>query len=166
MSHLVTELEHLTSMQAPPSWDSYFMGMGVLTASRSKDPNTQVGCVLVGKDHRILATGYNGSPNSLDDSDIPWEIRYHEDPLNTKYPWVIHAEANAVFNAARQGISVLGSTAYVTLFPCGECAKTLVQSGVLKVVFLHTPEGFDPSSDLGYQLLTQCGVLLQQFVTD
>ena len=113
------------------SWDEYFMGVAKLSAKRSKDPNTQVGCCIVNADKRIVAVGYNGLPRNCDDSDFPWNCR--EGALqDTKYAYVVHAELNAILNATT---SLAGCTLYVTLFPCNECMKSIIQSGIKEVVY-------------------------------
>lgn len=109
------------------NWDDYFMGFAIHAASKSKDPNTHVGCVVVGPDGEIRATGYNGIPRGVKDS--PERL---ERPA--KYLWVSHAEENAVAHAARVGVSLKGCRLYVTHHPCSRCARTLIQSGVLAVV--------------------------------
>ena len=114
------------------SWDEYFMGIALLSAKRSKDPSTQVGACIVNKDKRIIAIGYNGFPKGCEDDEFPWG-KTDSDPLNTKYPYVVHAEANAILNSAG---SNKDSTVYVTLFPCNECAKLLIQSGVKHIVYM------------------------------
>ena len=113
------------------SWDEYFMGVAKLSAKRSKDPNTQVGCCIVNADKRIVAVGYNGLPRNCDDKDFPWNCR--EGSLqDTKYAYVVHAELNAILNATT---SLAGCTLYVTLFPCNECMKSIIQSGIKEVVY-------------------------------
>ena len=113
------------------SWDEYFMGVAKLSAKRSKDPNTQVGCCIVNADKRIVAVGYNGLPRNCDDNDFPWSCR--EGALqDTKYAYVVHAELNAILNATT---SLAGCTLYVTLFPCNECMKSIIQSGIKEVVY-------------------------------
>ncbi|MBF0199629.1 MAG: dCMP deaminase family protein, partial [Planctomycetes bacterium] len=117
----------------PISWDEYFMSLAILVSLRSKDPSSKVGAVLV-KDHKIIGTGYNGFPTGCDESRFPWERDIeNEGWLNTKYPYVIHAEANALLNTV---VSPKGAHLYVTLHPCNECAKLLIQGGIEKVTFL------------------------------
>ena len=115
------------------SWQEYFMGMAFLSAQRSKDPSTQVGACVVGPDNRIIALGYNGFPNSCSDDMLPWG-KEAEDELDTKYPYVVHAEANAIINASS---NLNDCRMYVTLFPCSECAKLIIQSGIKHLVFRH-----------------------------
>jgi len=116
------------------SWDDYFLAMAFLTAKRSKDPNTQVGAVIVHPEtKRILALGYNGFPRGCDDNILPW-ARHGESELHKKYLYVCHAEVNAVLN--KGSTDVKGATLYVALFPCNECAKTIIQAGIKEVVFM------------------------------
>ncbi len=124
------------------SWDEYFMGVAELSARRSKDPNTQVGACIVNKEKRIIGIGYNGFPSKLSDDEFPWEN--DGEFVNTKYPYVVHAEMNALLNATRE---VTGGTIYVTLFPCHECSKMLIQSGIEEIVYLDDKYN-DTESDL------------------
>lgn len=112
------------------SWDEYFMGIALLSSMRSKDPNTQVGACIVGADNRILSLGYNGMPQGCSDDLLPWEN--HGDLLDTKYPFVCHAELNAILNSLH---NLKGATIYTTLFPCNECAKAIIQSGIRRIVY-------------------------------
>ena len=114
------------------SWDEYFMGVALLAAQRSKDPNTQVGACIVDDSKRILSTGYNGFPQGCSDDEFPWNR--DEAKGDTKYQFVVHAELNAILNAS--GKNLFGSTVYVALFPCNECAKAIIQSGIKKVYYL------------------------------
>ena len=102
------------------SWDEYFMGIATLSAQRSKDNSTQVGACIVNREHKIVSVGYNGMPTGCSDDDMPWE-RSGDSPLDTKYPFVCHAELNAILNSNIGNLG--GCTVYVTLFPCNECAK-------------------------------------------
>ena len=113
------------------SWDEYFMAIAKLSAMRSKDPSTQVGACIVSKDNRILSIGYNGAPNGFDDEKFPWGRDGNN--LDTKYPYVCHAELNAILNY--RGGSLEGCKIYVTLFPCNECAKAIIQCGIREVVY-------------------------------
>ena len=112
------------------SWDEYFMGVAKLAARRSKDPSTQVGACIVSPENIIISTGYNGMPKGCSDDEFPWE----REGADTKYPYVVHAELNAILNA--NGRNLQGSRLYVALFPCNECAKAIIQSGVKEVVYL------------------------------
>ncbi|MBO6158165.1 MAG: dCMP deaminase family protein [Firmicutes bacterium] len=113
------------------SWDEYFMGIAKLAAMRSKDPGTQVGCCIVGQDNKILSIGYNGLPMGCSDDEFPW-AREGKD-LETKYFYVTHAELNAILNY--RGGSLAGAKLYVSLFPCNECAKAIVQAGIHTVIY-------------------------------
>ncbi len=115
------------------SWDEYFMGVALLSAMRSKDPNTQVGACVASKDHKVITMGYNGMPIGLSDDLMPWN-REGKDPLDNKYLYVCHAEFNAILNSRQ---SVRDCIIYVTMFPCNECAKALIQSGIKEVVYLE-----------------------------
>ncbi len=115
------------------SWDEYFMGLALLSAGRSKDSNTQVGACIVNGENKILSVGYNGMPIGCCDDNMPWER--DGDTLNTKYPYVCHAELNAILNSSTG--SVKGGKVYVTLFPCNECAKAIIQSGIREVVYME-----------------------------
>jgi dCMP deaminase len=113
------------------SWDEYFMGIALLSAKRSKDPNTQVGACIVDRDNKIVGIGYNGFPIGCSDDNFPWA---REGAANeTKYPYVVHAEANAILNSTKD---LHGARIYVDLFPCNECAKLIIQSGIKEVVYL------------------------------
>jgi dCMP deaminase len=113
------------------SWDEYFMGIALLSAKRSKDPNTQVGACIVDRDNKIVGIGYNGFPIGCSDDNLPWS---REGAANeTKYPYVVHAEANAILNSTKD---IHGARIYVDLFPCNECAKLIIQSGIKEVVYL------------------------------
>ena len=122
------------------TWDEYFMGVARLSARRSKDPNTQVGCCIVSNTNRILSMGYNGFPNGIGDDEFPWEREGEE--YDTKYPYVTHSELNAILNY--RGGSLEGAKLYVSLFPCNECAKAIIQAGIKTVIYdcdkyEHTP---------------------------
>ena len=123
------------------TWDQYFMGVAKLSAMRSKDPITQVGACIVNDRRRIIGIGYNGFPRGVDDDNFPWDK--DGDWLDSKYPYVVHAEPNAILNAT---VPLDDATLYVTLFPCNECAKLIVQSGIREVVYLedkyHEKESF------------------------
>lgn len=112
-------------------WDEYFMGVAILSANRSKDPSTQVGACIVTPDKRIVGVGYNGLPAGCSDDDFPWNR--DGDFLDNKYAYVCHAEVNAILNSTR---SLKNCTIYVDLFPCNECAKSIIQSGIKEVVYL------------------------------
>ncbi|PON77301.1 Deoxycytidylate deaminase-related [Parasponia andersonii] len=116
------------------SWDDYFMAIAFLSAERSKDPNRQVGACLVSQNGVILGIGYNGFPRGCSDDRLPWAKKSRNgDPLETKYPYVCHAEVNAILNTNHA--SAAGQKLYVTMFPCNECAKIIIQSGVSEVIY-------------------------------
>lgn len=112
------------------SWDQYFMGIAHLSRYRSKDPNTQVGACIVNQNKRIVGIGYNGFPSGCEDDQFPWGR--DGDYLESKYPYVVHAELNAILNATA---SLQNCTIYVSLFPCNECAKAIIQSGIKEIVY-------------------------------
>lgn len=112
------------------SWQEYFMAMAHLAKMRSKDPNTKVGACIVDDNNRIVSMGYNGFPFGCSDDIFPWSNK--GDPKNTKYMYVVHAELNAILNSNK---SLKGTTLYVSLFPCNECAKAIIQSGIKKVIY-------------------------------
>lgn len=114
------------------SWDEYFMGVAYLAAMRSKDPNTQVGACIVSGDNKILSIGYNGFPKGCSDDEFPW-MREGDDPYHTKYFYVTHSELNAILNY--RGGSLEGAKLYVSMFPCNECAKAIIQSGIRTIVY-------------------------------
>ena len=113
------------------NWDEYFMGIAILSSMRSKDPNTQVGACIVNEEKRIIGVGYNGLPKGCSDTDFPWERE--GEFLETKYPYVCHAELNAILNSTK---SLKDCTIYVALFPCNECSKAIIQSGIKEIVYL------------------------------
>ena len=115
------------------SWDGYFMGIALLSAQRSKDSNTQVGACIVSEENKILSVGYNGMPIGCSDDEMPWGKE--GEALETKYPYVCHAELNAILNY--NGGSLKGAKLYTTLFPCNECAKAIIQSGIKEIVYLE-----------------------------
>ena len=116
------------------SWDEYFMSIALLSSLRSKDGNTKVGACIVSDDHKVLSLGYNGMPLGVSDEEIPWAGSKENKPyLETKYPYVCHAELNAILNSNH---NLKGSTLYVTLFPCNECTKAVIQAGITKVLYL------------------------------
>ncbi len=137
-------------------WDDYFMGVSLLAAQRSKDPNTQVGACIVDADNRILSTGYNGFPQGCSDDSFPWNR--DESRGETKYQFVVHAELNAVLNARGKNLS--GSKLYVSLFPCHECAKAIIQSGVKEVVYLSDKYNGTVSDIASKRMLNAAGIKL------
>ncbi len=142
------------------TWDEYFMGVSILTAQRSKDPNTQVGACIVGEDLRILSTGYNGFPYGCSDDEFPWE-REGGNSNETKYPFVVHAELNAILNA--RGKNLTGAKLYVALFPCNECAKAIIQSGISEVIYLSNKYKDTLPTIASRKMLEAAGVKLTRF---
>ncbi|MCM1506310.1 MAG: dCMP deaminase family protein [Ruminococcus flavefaciens] len=142
------------------SWDEYFMGVAMLSAERSKDNSTQVGACIVNGDNKIVAVGYNGMPTGCDDDEMPWE-RSAESSLDTKYPFVCHAELNAILN--RNSADLKGCTLYVTLFPCNECAKAIIQSGIKRVVYYSNKYDGTDNVTASQFLFKKCGVEVEQY---
>ncbi len=140
------------------SWDEYFMGVALLAAMRSKDPNTQVGACIVNQDRKIMSTGYNGLPTGISDDDFPWDR--DGDFLNTKYPYVCHAELNAILN--QPGTSLKGCSIYVALFPCNECCKAIIQSGIAEVVYLSDKYAETEGTIASKRMFMAAGVRLRQ----
>ncbi len=141
-------------------WDEYFMGIAVLSAQRSKDNNTQVGACIVNNEHKIVAVGYNGMPTGCSDDDMPWE-REGKTSLDTKYPFVCHAELNAILNSNSASLS--GCTLYVTLFPCNECAKAIIQSGIKKIVYQSNKYADSESTKASSILFKMCGIECREY---
>lgn len=134
------------------SWDEYFMGVALLAAQRSKDPSTQVGACIVSQDNIILSTGYNGLPNGCPDDEFPWE----REGEASKYPFVVHAELNAILNSG--GRLLRGAKLYVALFPCNECAKAIIQSGIREVIYLSDKYADTDSVRASKRMLDSAGV--------
>ena len=135
------------------SWDDYFMGISLLSGMRSKDPSTQVGACIVDKDNRIVSIGYNGFLNGCSDEDFPWSRE--GEFLETKYPYVVHAEQNAITDAAKRGVALDGSEIFVTDSPCKTCAKLIVSVGIRRVVYAreyHCTEGIDFLKKMGLEV--------------
>lgn len=142
------------------SWDEYFMGVAKLSAMRSKDPNTQVGACIVSQDNKILSMGYNGFPQGCSDDTFPWG-KLDSDPYNDKYFYVTHAELNAILNY--RGGNLEGSKLYVTLFPCNECAKAIIQSGIKTLVYGDDKYADTPSTRASKRMLNAAGVRYYQY---
>ena len=134
------------------SWDEYFMGVAMLAACRSKDPSTQVGACIVSQDNIIISTGYNGMPKGCSDDEFPWDREGEQ----TKYPYVVHAELNAILNAS--GRDLRGSRIYVALFPCNECAKAIIQSGIREIFYLSDKYATTPTTLASKRMLDAAGV--------
>ena len=138
-------------------WDEYFMGIAMLSAMRSKDPNTQVGCCIVSDTNRILSVGYNGFPNGIPDAEFTW-AREGED---NKYLYTAHSELNAILNY--RGGSLEGTKIYVTLFPCNECAKAIIQSGIKEIHYADDKYADTPGIQASKRMLNRAGVRLYPY---
>lgn len=136
------------------SWDEYFMSVAYLAGMRSKDPNTQVGACIVSSDNKILSMGYNGLPIGCSDDEFPWGREGEE--LNTKYPYTVHSELNAILNY--RGGSLEGAKLYVSLFPCNECAKAIIQAGIKTVVYDEDKYHDTPSVIASKRMMDAAGV--------
>jgi dCMP deaminase len=139
------------------TWDEYFMGLAHLSALRSKDPNTQVGACIVDENHRVVSVGYNGFPKGCSDDTFPWGRE--GGVLDTKYAFVVHAELNAILNSPR---SVAGCTLYVSLFPCNECAKALIQAGIRRIVYESDKYAATETTIASKRMLKAAGVELKR----
>lgn len=142
------------------SWDEYFMGIAMLSAERSKDNSTQVGACIVNSENKIVAVGYNGMPTGCCDDEMPWN-REAESTLETKYPFVCHAELNAILNSNIGNLS--RCTIYVTLFPCNECAKAIIQSGIKRVVYNENKYADSDGVKASVLLFSKCGVSVEKY---
>ena len=136
------------------SWDEYFMGVALLSARRSKDPNTQVGACIVNDKNKIVGAGYNGLPMGCDDDEFPWEKQ--GDFLNTKYPYICHAELNAILNNI--GMDLRGCKIYTALFPCNECTKAIIQSGIAEVIYLSDKYAGSDTAKASRLMLDKAGI--------
>lgn len=139
------------------NWDQYFMGICKLSALRSKDPGTQVGACIVSEDNRIVGVGYNGMPYGCKDEEYPWARV--GDYMDTKYPYVVHAELNAILNSTRE---LKGCRIYVSLFPCNECAKAIIQSGIREIVYVSDKDSDKDFNKVSKRILKDAGVKLRQ----
>ena len=135
------------------SWDEYFMGIAFLSGMRSKDPSTQVGACIIDEDKKIIGIGYNGFPIGSSDDNMPWDKE--GEFLETKYPYVVHAELNAILNSIK---SLKNCTIYVTHFPCNECAKAIVQSGIKKVIYFSDKHKSLDSTKASRRIFENAGV--------
>lgn len=141
------------------SWDEYFMGIALLSAMRSKDNNSQVGACIVSPENKILSLGYNGMPIGCNDDDMPWEREGSD--LDTKYMYVCHSELNAILNSPNHDLR--GSRMYVTLFPCNECAKAIIQAGIKTLVYDCDKYASTPSVLASKRMLDSAGVRYYQY---
>ena len=144
------------------SWDEYFMGVAVLSSMRSKDPNTQVGACIVSDDNKIIGVGYNGFPRGCSDDDLPWarEGGWCE----TKYPYVCHAELNALLNYS--GFRLQGARIYTTLFPCNECTKALIQSGIKEIIYAEDKYADTASVMAAKKMMKSAGITYRKYIND
>jgi len=140
------------------TWDEYFMGIAMLSAMRSKDPNTQVGACIVDQQNKIVGIGYNGFPIGCSDDILPWE-REAKNINDTKYPYVVHAEANAILNSTKD---LHGAKIYVGLFPCNECAKLIIQAGIKEIVYLSDKYKDLNTTKASKRMLKMAGVKLRK----
>ncbi|MDO4690380.1 MAG: dCMP deaminase family protein [Fusobacterium sp.] len=143
------------------NWDDYFMGLALLSAMRSKDPNTQVGACIVNEDKRVVGIGYNGLPRGCEDGEFPWERE--GEFLETKYPYVCHAELNAILNSIK---SLKNCTIYVALFPCNECSKAIIQSGIKEIVYLSDKYEGTNANKASKKMLDAAEVKYRRLETD
>lgn len=141
------------------SWDEYFMGIAFFSSMRSKDPNTQVGACIADGDNKVVSIGYNGMPRRVDEEQISWE---NGEGLNSKYLYVCHAEFNAILNT-RDGTALKGCTLYVTLFPCNECTKAIIQTGIKEVVYQDNKYENTIPTQASLKMLTLAGVKVRKF---
>ena len=146
------------------TWDEYFIAITELSALRSKDPSTTVGACIVSNDNRILSIGYNGAPNGFDDDEFPWG-REGEN-LNTKYPYVCHAELNAILNYRGNKKDLENAKIYVDLFPCNECAKLIIQSGIKEVIYLNDKYANSENNIASRTLFDKCHVKYHKIKMD
>ena len=136
------------------SWDEYFMGIALLSAMRSKDDSSQVGACIVSPENKILSLGYNGMPIGCSDDEMPWARE--GPPLETKYMYVCHSELNAILNSPHNDLT--GARMYVTLFPCNECAKAIIQSGIKEIIYYSDKYHDEPLSVASRRLFNMTGV--------
>ena len=144
------------------SWDEYFMGVALLSAQRSKDPGTQVGACIVNSQNKIVGAGYNGLPIGCHDDDFPWGKQ--GEFMDTKYPYVCHAELNAILNNI--GMDLHGCRIYTALFPCNECTKAIIQAGISEVVFLSDKYNGQDSAKASRLMLEKAGIKIRKVETN
>jgi dCMP deaminase len=141
------------------NWDEYFMGIACLSALRSKDPSTKVGACIVDQEHKVVSIGYNGMPRGIPEESLPWG---KGEGLDSKYLYVCHAEFNAILNT-RNGSTLQGCTLYVTLFPCNECAKAIIQTGIKEVVYGDNKYEHTTETQASLKMLRLAGVNVRRF---
>ncbi|WP_028582413.1 deoxycytidylate deaminase [Desulfogranum japonicum] len=144
------------------SWDEYFMAVALLSGLRSKDPSTQVGACVANPQNKIVGVGYNGFPWGCSDDDLPWEREGAF--LDTKYPYVCHAELNAVLNAITTDLR--DCRIYVALFPCNECTKVIIQSGIREIIYLSDKYKHTESVQASKLMLKKSNTVYRQFIPE
>jgi len=144
------------------TWDEYFISVALVSAMRSKDPNTQVGACIVDEDNKIVSIGYNGLPKGCSDDDFPWGKE--GSLLETKYAFSCHAELNAILNSSRKNLK--GCSVYATLFPCNECAKAIIQAGITEIVYLSDKYAETDVVKASKLMLHHAGVEVRPFESD
>ena len=142
------------------TWDEYFMNLAKLSAMISKDPNKQFGSCIVSSNNHILSIGYNGTPNGFNDDIFPWSREGN--PLETKYLYVCHAELNAILNFPGERNSLNGAKIYVSLFPCNECAKAIIQSGIKEIIYESDKYANTDGTIASKKMFDECGVNYRQ----
>lgn len=142
------------------SWDEYFMGIALLSSCRSKDPNTKVGACIVDNNHKVVSIGYNGMPRGCDEDELSWN---KGEGLDSKYLYVCHAEFNAILNS-RDGTALNGCTLYVTLFPCNECAKAIIQTGIKEIVYIDNKYKDTVGTQASAKMFALAGIKVRHYV--
>lgn len=145
------------------NWDEYFMGVAILASQRSKDPSTQVGACIVNDENKIMSVGYNGFPRGCSDDEFPWDRQGDKDS-STKYPYVCHAELNAILNAG--GNNLKDCRIYVALFPCNECAKAIIQCGIKEVIYISDKYKDTDLVQASKRMLNAAGIKLTPFESE
>lgn len=146
-------------MNSNISWDEYFMGIAMLSALRSKDPNTKVGACIVDNNNKVVSIGYNGMPGGLPEEELSWN---KGEGLDSKYLYVCHAEFNAILNS-KEGTNLKGCTLYVTLFPCNECAKAIIQTGIKEIVYCDNKYKDTVGTQASLKMLNLAGIKLRHY---
>lgn len=143
------------------SWDECFMRMAHVISQRSKDPSTQAGATIVDKNNVVVGLGYNGFPRGIDSNNFPWERE--GDFLETKYAYVCHGEENAIYNSNK---STHDCKIYCTLFPCNECAKAIIQNGIVEVIFESDKYHDVPAFVVSRRMFDSAGIKCRQYISD
>ena len=158
--HVYVKMPYMEKRKEYATWEETFMEFSHVIKKRSKDPSTQVGATVVSQDNRVLSVGYNGAPNGFPDDDFPWSKNGNE--LETKYAFVVHAERNAILNFRGNNRELTGATLYVTHYPCRECAKEIIQSGITHVIY-DDDHHFDQASHI---MFDKCGIIVQPYISN